>query len=161
MSDLETKLSVYEVPQASDSDLPAKVTRDRIFHWLLQFEENHRIECAIRSLERLKIIRRADTVEAVKQFIKENREFEGAPVIGFGDAKDSGSIHAYFAEDLFKSYISSVSTLQAEANQKLFPTHVIFLDDFIGVGGQFRDISAAGLGEGFAKVSGVYNLLFA
>ena len=146
LSALETKLSVYEVPQASDSDLPAKVNRDRIFHWLLQFEEDHRIECAIRCLERLKIIRRADTVEAIKQFIMQNREFEGAPVIGFGDAKDSGSMQAYFAGDLPESYISSVSTLQAEASKKPFPTHVIFLDDFIGRGGQSRDILAAGLG---------------
>lgn len=143
---LEKKFAAYDVPDVDNIGAGKKVDRARIISWLRQFEQDHRIECAIRCLEAVKIIRRADTVSALKGFIDKNPEFHGSPVIGFGDAKDSGVIQAYLAGDALESHISRIATLSQESLRRTPPTHILFVDDFIGSGGQSKDVLAAGLG---------------
>lgn len=114
--------------------------------WLRQFDSDDDVECAVRILTSLKMINRADTVEAVRRFITANPDFQDALVVPFGSARDSGAIHGYFAADLKGTLVSECLTLD-EAFQRPAGRPIIFLDDFVGSGGQSRDILAAGFGR--------------
>jgi hypothetical protein len=91
------------------------------------------------------MIDRSDTVAALKAFIDSHQAFRGAVVVPFGDARDSSVIHTYFSADLTGTYVSGCKTLDQMAkvggNEP-----IIFVDDFIGSGGQGQDILGAGFG---------------
>lgn len=143
---LEKKFAAYDIPSIDEIGGGQKVDRARLLGWLRQFEKDSHIECALRCLDAVKILRRTDTVNAIKAFIKAHPEFQGTSAIGFGDAKDSGVVQAYVAGDALDSHVARVSTLTQEALRRPTPTHILFVDDFIGSGGQSQDILAAGLG---------------
>ena len=114
--------------------------------WLRQFDAEDDVECAVRILGAVRMILRTDTVGAVKAFVDANPTFRGALVVPFGSARDSGAIHSYFAADLLGTAISECLTLD-DAFQQHRGRPIIFLDDFVGSGGQSRDILAAGFGR--------------
>lgn len=114
--------------------------------WLKQFEIDSDIDCATRVIDNIKMIDRRDTVDAIRSFIALNKGFSGALLIPFGSARDSGAIHGYFAADLLGDVISECLTLD-EACHKHRGRPIIFLDDFVGSGGQSKDVLAAGFGR--------------
>lgn len=140
-------ISIYQGPQNSNSTsngIQAHSIKEHIEAWLRQFDNNDHIECALHLLERFKMIGRTDTVNALRNFIDNNEDFRGAVVVPFGDARDSGAIQTYFSADLSGSYISTSLTLPEAVKQN--HNRIIFIDDFIGSGGQGTDILAAGFG---------------
>lgn len=141
---------VFDAYQAPISNLGEKNRQNNIKmsakNWLHQFDNNENIECATRILDNIKMISRVDTVDAVVSFIKNNQNFMKSIVVPFGSARDSGAIHGYFAADLRGTFIDDCLTLE-EAFQKRAGRPIIFLDDFLGSGGQSRDILAAGFGR--------------
>lgn len=142
------KFDIYQAPvdeegehQARD---PAEVATKK---WLRQFDTDDDLECAAHVLTSLRMISRGDTVDAVKSFINAEPDFQGALVVPFGSARDSGAIHGYFAADLKGTLISECMTLEDAFQQQIRDRPIIFLDDFVGSGGQSRDILAAGFGR--------------
>jgi hypothetical protein len=97
------------------------------------------------ALRSFKFIGRAETVAAVRSFIDQNPQFRGATVIPFGEARDSGSIQTYFTADLLGTYVGACETIDVAAKKSL-EKPVIIVDDFVGSGGQGKDILAAGFG---------------
>jgi deoxynucleoside triphosphate triphosphohydrolase SAMHD1 len=91
------------------------------------------------------MIDRVDTVAALKTFIDRNPEFKGGNVVPFGTARDSASIQTYFSADLLGSHIAACKSL-SEVAQAADKAPLIFVDDFVGSGGQGQDILAAGFG---------------
>jgi len=113
--------------------------------WLRQFDDENHIECALRILEGFKILTRDDTVTALKTFIEQNLDFKGATVVPLGNMKDSGAVHTYFSADLVGTYVGQCVGLDEVRN--LSPgAPLIFIDDFIGSGGQAQDMLGAWLG---------------
>lgn len=132
----------------------------RTVDWLRQFDDDRHIECAIHLLSRFRMLNRNDTVNAIKKFIEQNSCFRGARVIPFGSAKDSSAISAYFAADLQGQYILESTTL-SEAAKLPSDTPIIFVDDFVGSGGQGADILGRGFGiEGLQKDLGEQRSFF-
>jgi deoxynucleoside triphosphate triphosphohydrolase SAMHD1 len=141
------KYEIYQAPVDAENDeiVPPSANK-MIRHWLRQFDSDDHVECAIRILDNLKMITRIDTVSAVSSFVKSNPSFAGAVVVPFGSARDSGVIHGYFAADLKGKTVSECMNLD-EAFLRHQNRPIIFLDDFVGSGGQNRDILAAGFGR--------------
>lgn len=141
-------VEIYQAPVEQGGEAPVREPATQaIRKWLRQFDCDDDIECATQILASLKMINRGDTVEAVRRFITANPEFRGALIVPFGSARDSGAIHGYFAADLQGSLISECMTLEDAFQQKHGDRPIIFLDDFVGSGGQSRDILAAGFGR--------------
>ena len=114
--------------------------------WLRQFDDEDHIECALKVLHAFKILTRADTVAAIKTFIDQNPEFLGATVVPLGDVKDSGSVQTYFSGDLIGSHVGNVASLE-QARKSAPDGPLIFIDDFMGSGGQAQDMLAAWFGH--------------
>lgn len=136
----------YQAPAVSNGiNRGSSTPVDCVMHWLRQFDEDNHIECALRMLNRFRMLTREDTRNAITSFIEANPAFRGARVIPFGSAKDSSVISAYFAADVQGVYISDCTTL-SEAAKSSADTPLIFIDDFVGSGAQGMDILAAGFG---------------
>jgi len=138
---------MYQAPiggeKSADQDEDAQTAVKR---WLRQFDTDEDVECAVKILGSLRMLNRNDTVTAVRNFVKAHPDFGGALVVPFGSARDSGAIHGYFAADLQGTVISECLSLD-DAFQQHGGRPIIFLDDFVGSGGQSRDILAAGFGR--------------
>lgn len=118
----------------------------RIYTWLRQFDSDDNIDCALALLQDFRMLTRDDTVAALKTFIEGHGEFRGGIVVPLGDPKDSGAIHAYFSADLQGGHISECLTLeQAAKTGKGRP--IIFIDDFVGSGGQVRSMFGIAFGQ--------------
>jgi len=90
---------------------------------------------------RLKFLgERSDYVSAVKEFLKSNADFTNCVICPLGDAKDSGQIVAYLVADTGISPISLKDALE-----KCQP--ILFVDDFVGSGGQSKRILSDWFGE--------------
>ncbi|WP_183568958.1 phosphoribosyltransferase-like protein [Methylorubrum rhodinum] len=141
------KRSIYQEPQDVESRAYGSglTGKERTHGWLRQFESDEHIECAVKVLDSFKILTRSDTTNALKNFISENPEFNKAWVVPFGEAKDSGAIQSYYSADLQGTLISGCKVLN-DIGQLRDDDAIIFIDDFIGSGGQATDILAAGFG---------------
>ena len=141
------KLESYQAP-VPDVEIQISVSdsSEAVRAWLRQFDCDDDVECAQILLENLRMIDRKDTVAAVRQFVTKNPEFSGGIVVPFGDAKDSSAIHSYFAADLQGSHIDKCLSLD-DAVHESGGRPIIFVDDFVGSGGQGKDILAAGFGR--------------
>jgi len=146
--DFSSKLLGYQEPESAIAGVSPflRDPSDRIESWLRQFDDDELIGCALDVLTRVRIIRRHDTVQAVSNFVENHSQFRGAVVVPFGDARDSSAIQTYFAADLEGSHISKCKSLE-EAAREQNTTPIIFVDDFLGSGGQTSDILAAGFGR--------------
>ncbi|MEJ8835589.1 phosphoribosyltransferase-like protein [Ramlibacter sp. AN1133] len=147
LDDFERVRSMYLEPRAPElaGDL-APAGPERTHAWLRQFGDDQNIDCALRLLSKFKMLTRANTVAAVEAFVTQNPEFRGACVVPFGSAKDSGAVQTYFTADLLGSLIHSCLTLE-EAARREDGRPLIFIDDFVGSGGQASDILGAGFGQ--------------
>jgi len=129
---LEKKLATVRTTSA--------VERASVHEWLLQFETNLHIRCALSVLEGLKIVDRVDTEKSVGAFFDAHPEFQGAYVIPFGDLKDGSALQGYFSNA--QKYVDQVVSVE-QWIQKKDDRPVVFVDDFVGSGGQACDILAA------------------
>jgi hypothetical protein len=142
-------VGTYQEPQTAPvSSVRMLRPRDRVIEWLRQFESDEHVDCALRCLDAFRMVGRSDTVNALREFVSTYPEFYGAVVVPFGEAKDSGSIQTYFSADLAGSLISATKSLPAAVKDD--DRRIIFVDDFMGSGGQTQDILAAGFG--FSKL---------
>jgi hypothetical protein len=129
---------------------PYHLSDDRIQAWLAQFESDELIGFGAKVLAHLKLIGRKEFGEAVRLFVRTHTEFADAAIIAFGDAKDSGRVVAYQVQDTGLAAMDIDHALVGSGRS------VIFVDDFIGSGGQaegiiadwFGDVGSAKLGEG-------------
>jgi HD superfamily phosphohydrolase len=140
------KLAKYQEPQvrgtAAGRALPLS---EKTLAWLRQFDDDQFIDCALKLLDRFRMIDRTDTVQAIEKFVGKHPSFRGAVVVPFGSARDSGAVQTYFSADLIGSHISGSKTLDECARSgELKP--IIMIDDFVGSGGQGQDILASGFG---------------
>ncbi|MBO9687085.1 MAG: HD domain-containing protein [Mitsuaria chitosanitabida] len=129
--------------QRFPEDLPA---HHHIQAWLRQFDNDAHVDCALTVLNSIRVIGRDDLVKALKKFINAHPEFRGAWVVPLGSLKDSSAVQAYFAADLRPEYISRCANLEEAAAATERPK-VIFVDDFVGSGGQAREILTTGFGQ--------------
>ena len=119
-----------------------KLTRD----WLIQFDDDNHVNCALRLLASVKMLDRNDLNQALAKFIEGQPEFSGGWVAPFGAAKDSGSVQAYLAGDARpRGLISDLGGLE-EYVVRGAGRPIIFVDDVVGSGGQACDMLAAMLG---------------
>lgn len=148
ISEFQPKMEAYQAPVGQEPRaFPANQRQDLATgNWLRQFDRDDDVECAVRAIQGLRMIGRRDTVDAVGQFIVQNREYEGALVVPFGSARDSAAIQGYFAADLQGGHVSGCLTL-TEAVERHNGRPIVFVDDFVGSGGQGKDILAAGFGR--------------
>jgi hypothetical protein len=139
------KLTRYQAPDITED--PARTSHAAATaSWLRQFDDDDDIDCASVLLDHLRILDRSDTTTAVRRFLETHPEFEGATIVPFGSARDSSAIQSYFAGDLRGKGIAECKTLD-EAIRSGSSTRIIFLDDFVGSGGQSSDVLAAGFGR--------------
>ena len=139
------KFEAYQAPiLAADAVRP--IARDTIRLWLHQFSSDDDIECASKIIDSVRMIERRDTVSALRSFLIQNPAFRDGIVVPFGSARDSSAIQTYFAGDLAGSEVSQCVSLE-EASHTHNGKPLIFIDDFVGSGGQSRDILAAGFGR--------------
>lgn len=137
IQDVAFKLNKIETISAGETDL-----RDAVYRWLMQFENDNDIECALTMLECFEIIDRKKTTEAFKALFETYPRFKNAYAVSFGDPKDGGVIQGYFAAD--QSEIVKVVTLDQWVRETE-DRPLIFVDDCCGSGSQVCDILAAWL----------------
>ncbi|WP_382161554.1 hypothetical protein [Hydrogenophaga sp. ANAO-22] len=137
--DLRTK---YLMPAGEENVRRARAVAVDTYEWLRQFDDDNHVTCAMRLLASIEMIDRDDLYQALVRFLQEHAEFKNAWVAPFGSAKDSGSVQAYFAEDVHsRGLISNLGSLEDyAANGGGRP--IIFVDDIVGSGGQACDILA-------------------
>ena len=154
-ADIKTKITVFDQLRSSFQEPPppawftdAQVLsipdQKRTKAWLHQFETDQHAECAIHLLECFKLLSRKDTEDALEAFFRDNPKFKGAWIVPFGGAKDSGAIQTYLTAG--GKHIDDQGSLEEyikSGNGK----PLVFLDDFIGSGGQATDILAAWFGR--------------
>lgn len=116
--------------------------RDATYRWLMQFETDNDIECALTMLECFEIVNRVKTAAAFAALFKAHPAFENAYAVSFGDPKDGSVIQGYFADDQAK--VVKVVTLDRWVNE-LEDRPLIFVDDCCGSGSQVCDVLAAWL----------------
>lgn len=139
------KLETYQAPIAAEK-VATMSAEAAVRAWLRQFDNNDDVECATRLLDSLRMIEREDTVKAVRTFITKHPEFRNDIVVPFGSARDSSAIHSYFAADLQGTSIDACLALD-EAMHQHGGRPILIVDDFVGSGGQGRDVLAAGFGR--------------
>ncbi len=115
--------------------------------WLRQFDNDNHIACALRLLSSVRMLDRRDVTRALEKLLEAMPEFRGGWVAPFGSPRDSGSMQAYFADDARpRGLISGLGSLEEyAAHGERRP--LIFVDDFVGSGGQACDILAAWFGR--------------
>jgi len=112
--------------------------RERVISWLAQFRDNDAIECAITSLDAMKVLGREDNHAALKKFAELNPKFVGATICPLGEIKDSSAVQTYLSRDLEKIFPRACPIEEAAAAGGDKP--IVFLDDIVGSGSQTLDI---------------------
>ena len=143
---LEIGLTKVSPEPAAGLDGKPQKLGQTIHNWLQQFETDDHVECAIKLIERLDVLTRNETRDALRAFFTDHPEFVGASVIPFGNLKDGSVLQAYFAEGEKGKGVGRVTTL-AEWALAVDASPVVFVDDFTGSGSQAVDILAAGFGR--------------
>jgi len=146
IADFTPKLERYQKPALPAE--PQVMTPPTVLcrEWLRQLDDDAHVECGLQLLAGFRMIDRQDTVRALRTFIETHDDFRGGVVVPFGSARDSSAIQTYFSGDLQGSHISACMAL-SEATRQSNGKPIIFVDDFIGSGGQSRDVLAAGFGR--------------
>lgn len=132
------KLEAIDEPPSPEGTWRPKELRPRIEYWISQFEKDDHIELAMELLDKLRVISRDDTKQALRAFVREHPEYSGATVLLLGALKDSSAIQGYLSQDAADVF-PRVMTVE-DAAAKNIETPVVFLDDFIGSGNQVRDM---------------------
>ncbi len=145
VAEFSERLAKYSDPNLPNEDGYSSVPKERVINWLRQFDTDDDVDCALRLLSKFRFIGRNEAVKSLTTFIDKNPAFRGAVVVPFGNARDSGSVQAYFAADVIGSHIQACCTVD-EAVKKFRNSPLIFVDDFIGSGGQGQDMLAAAFG---------------
>lgn len=143
LDDMCAKFEAVDEPGSSPDGRRAATLRERILAWLAQFRDDDDVNCAMTVLRAVRVLGREDTRKALTGFVSQHPEFKGATVVVLGGLKDSSVLQAYYSRDV-PDIFSHVTTLEDAAKRDLAGP-VVFLDDFIGSGGQVQDI----LGQGF------------
>jgi HD superfamily phosphohydrolase len=131
--------------QAAANSTPV-TPKEQIMLWLRQFDNDDHVDCALRLLEKFRMLTRDDTAAAVRSFINANPQFKGATVVPLGNARDSGALQTYFTADLLGTHVGRCVSLE-EAMREADTSSVIFIDDFVASGGQAQDILGAWFGQ--------------
>ena len=119
----------------SDLNSPYKGTLqpNRIKDWLRQFENDDMVEAALLIVENTRFIERSIIVHLLDIFFQQQKEFQKNFVCPLGWPKDSSAIVTYYCTDIAEKYNLMTTTLDQTVDSK---KPIIFLDDFIGTGGQ-------------------------
>lgn len=108
----------------------------RIRSWLRQFRSDVEIDCALKILENLKVLRRKDVTAALQSFVAKHSAYQNAYVCPFGGPNDSSAFLTYFAGDDRSFEARSLSdALQGDPERG-----IIFIDDIVGSGNQSATI---------------------
>lgn len=145
------KLDMIDEPPTAEGTRRQKDLRSRIEYWISQFETEDHIECAMQVLDKLRVISRDDTKNALRAFVQRHPDFAGATVLLLGALKDSSAIQGYLSQDVADVF-PRVMTVE-EAAAKNIDTPVVFLDDFIGSGNQVRDMLGHWFDQGNLKTA--------
>lgn len=138
--------AAYQEPKEDQQpSLLALSNTERICLWLQQFDTDDHIDCALTLIDHFRMLTRTDTVNALKSFFETHDEFRGGIAVPLGDVKDSGGIQAYFSADLLGAYISECLTLEQAARSGK-DRRIVFVDDFVGSGGQIASMFATAFG---------------
>ncbi len=132
------KIELFDEPSTPPGQRRPAALTARVEHWLSQFRGDEFIECAMALLESLRILGREDTRRALASFAEQNPQFQGATISVLGGYKDSSAIQAYLSRDL-EEIFPRTATVE-EACSRGYDAPIVFLDDFIGSGGQATDI---------------------
>ncbi len=120
--------------------MPGPLADERIRGWLAQFEDEKLITFGLRVLSKMKMIGRPMFVQAVRDFCHKHPVFDNGVLVALGDARDSGRIVTYLAQD---AGLPAMELEQAMSEQR----PILFVDDFIGSGSQATGILADWFGE--------------
>lgn len=146
----DQKRSSYQEPEELvqiDSRSAHSIPKnERTMIWLQQFGSSDHADCALHLLDCFKVLTREDTTNTLRAFLRQNKNFQGAWVAPFGGAKDSSSVQTYFTADLPPGLIHGQGSLE-EYEKRGDKKPLIFIDDFIGSGGQATDILATWFGR--------------
>jgi HD superfamily phosphohydrolase len=146
----DRKRSSYQEPEELvqiDSRSAHSIPKnERTMIWLQQFGSSDHADCALHLLDCFKVLTREDTTNTLRAFLRQNKSFQGAWVAPFGGAKDSSSVQTYFTADLPPGLIHGQGSLE-EYEKRGDGKPLIFIDDFIGSGGQATDILATWFGR--------------
>lgn len=132
----------YEGPSVK-GEKGVHIVPARIEAWLRQFEDDDLVDAALRVVQAIHIVGRADVVASLGTFVESNPEFKGGSLCAFGLPKDSSYVASYFAADKAQEYELTLRDL-GEALELDAP--IVFVDDFIGSGQQSRNVVRVWLG---------------
>lgn len=155
---LAIRFETIDEPPGTTAPRRASALRDRIMSWLAQFREDGHIECALDSLERMKILSREDSFATLRGFVEQHSEFRGATICPLGDPKDSGSVQAYLSRDLEDVFPRTATVEQAAEAGGDKP--IIFIDDFVGSGNQVRNMIGGWFDDAELKASELGEIRF-
>jgi HD superfamily phosphohydrolase len=129
------RLHAYEGPVESPGDERGapSINLDRLVNWLRQFEDEELIDAGVRALDHIQFFGRTELVAALDEFLMANDQFRGGTVAPLGDPKDSSNVLVYHSLDLRDKHDLEARTL-VEAIALRRP--IVFVDDFVGSGGQ-------------------------
>jgi len=113
-----------------------RVTPDRVHAWLRQFQTDNDVDAALRLLEALRMVSRAEVQAAVRRLLSENPAYRSALFCPLGSPKDSSHKLTYFVHDLLDEFpdieVSTLPDALAEKNNR----PIVFVDDFLSSGTQ-------------------------
>lgn len=145
ISAISSKLEAIDGPPQDEEARRPVVLSDRILLWLSQFRSDDNVSLAIEILRGIKILGREDTGRALTAFLQANPDFRGATIVILGGGKDSSAIQSYYSKDVPDAF-GAVLTLEEAARRDL-AAPVVFLDDFVGSGGQIKNILGNWFGD--------------
>jgi deoxynucleoside triphosphate triphosphohydrolase SAMHD1 len=141
-----SSLSGYEGPvrEGHLGKQASLINIERAQNWVKQFDGDDVIDGAMRCLERVQLLGRADLANSLRRFLEANKDLRGGSLVPLGEPKDSSSVLTYYAGDV-GSRFDLVGRYLGEALQHGGP--IVFVDDFIGSGRQAASIVEAWFGE--------------
>jgi deoxynucleoside triphosphate triphosphohydrolase SAMHD1 len=131
-------LQKVDEPPVDNSSKSSTGIDERVRQWLAQFRSDDHISCALDMIESVRVLGRTDLTSALNAFVTANPKFKGATIAPIGTLKDSSAVQAYFAQDLRDIFPHTMTVEDACSARASAP--IVFVDDFIGSGGQVSDI---------------------
>jgi len=120
-----------------------RIDQHRIRIWLKQFQDDAFVEHALKLLESFVVIDRESIRSSLRDFFKSNSTYSKGYLCPLGGPKDSSSIIAYYAHDL-QGYEFEEKSIEAALKSDPDATKpIVFIDDFLGSGGQVEGILKA------------------
>ncbi len=128
-ANFRSRLRGYEPSHVELGDIDV-LSDEHVQSFLNQFGSDLLIDFGTKMLSKIQFIGRDQIVENLRIFINSDAIWSDARVVPLGGPKDSGNLSAYYASD-----IQSVRTDTID-NALASDSPIIFIDDFIGSGGQ-------------------------